>query len=509
MRHAYIVGLSLAATLIVVIATTGPAWGFDGPITEYPIPTGESEPTSIAPGPDGAMWFTEAAGDKVGRISSTGKITEYVLPTADAEPNGIVTGADGDLWFTETHANKIGKLVPSTGQVTEYSIPTANSQPTGIALGAEGDVWFTEYATSKVARITPAGTVEEYGTLFGDDNPLYITPSAGEGASMWYSGDKGRHIGYVNASGTAGEATAPKEQDPTGIAIGSDGATWFSTFEAESGASTLDRLPGLFGALTETEQFNLNLGQLLADSDLGFWYVSDTGGGASLYRVTSDNVVTDEAKGPVPAHTSDCYSKTNLRACPLDGLAFGPNRAIWFTDFSTNSIGMFPTGYAPLPEVSGPAGPEGKAGAEGKAGPEGKAGTSGVAGAEGKAGPAGVNASTIIVIVPFQTTVTASSVTVHYALTAAAKITLSVTATAGAKTATKGASGNPARKAGGTAKGAVIVATSNGKVGSDTIKWNRKLSGKYAKAGTYTLTLQASTGTAQAKAAEKVRLSSH
>ena len=30
-------------------------------------------------------------------------------------------------------------------------------------------------------------------------------------------------------------------------------------------------------------------------------------------------------------------------------------------------------------------------------------------------------------IVPFQTTVTASSVTVHYALTAAAKLTLSVT----------------------------------------------------------------------------------
>src|ERR1700691_3458636 len=214
MRHAYIVGLSLAAALVVAIVATGPAWGFDGPITEYPIPTGESQPTAIAPGPDGAMWFTEAAGDKIGRIDSTGKITEYTLPTADAEPNGIVTGADGNLWFTETHANKIGKLVPSTGAITEYSIPTASSQPTGIALGAEGDVWFTEYATSKLARITPSGTVTEYTTLFGDDNPLYIAPSAGEGTSMWYSGDKGHHIGYVNESGTAGETTAPKEQDP-------------------------------------------------------------------------------------------------------------------------------------------------------------------------------------------------------------------------------------------------------------------------------------------------------
>jgi len=129
MRHAYIVGLSLAATLIAAIAGSTSAWGFDGPITEYPIPTGESNPSAIAPGPDGAMWFTEAAGDKIGRIDSTGKITEYPIPTANAQPNGIVTGSDGNIWFSETHADKIGKLVPSTGAIAEYALPTANAEP--------------------------------------------------------------------------------------------------------------------------------------------------------------------------------------------------------------------------------------------------------------------------------------------------------------------------------------------------------------------------------------------
>jgi hypothetical protein len=344
--------------------------------------------------------------------------------------------------------------------------------------------------------------------------PFLANPNGRRGG-----GNTGHHVGYVNGvSGVSGETTLPNAQDATGIATGSDGALWFSTFEVESIAPSLDRLPDLFGTVTEAGQGNLNLGQLLADSDLGFWYVRDTGDGASLYRVTSDNILTDEANAPIPAHGSDCYSKTNLRACPLDGLAFGPNRAIWFTDFSTNSIGVFPTGYAPLPEVSGPAGPEGKAGAEGKAGlngnvgPEGKAGLNGNAGPEGKAGTAGVNAPTTIVIVPFQTTVTASSVTVHYALTGAAKVTLSVTAGTGATTAAKANSrdlGDLAKKTAGTSKGPVVVATSKGKVGSDTITWNRELSGKHAKAGTYTLTLQASAGTAQAKATEKVRLSSH
>ncbi|MGA9314346.1 MAG: hypothetical protein WBV77_06925 [Solirubrobacteraceae bacterium] len=509
MRHAYIVGLSLAATLIAAIAGSTSAWGFDGPITEYPIPTGESNPSAIAPGPDGAMWFTEAAGDKIGRIDSTGKITEYPIPTANAQPNGIVTGSDGNIWFSETHADKIGKLVPSTGAIAEYALPTANAEPMGVALGSEGNVWFAEYGSSKVGYITPAGAITEDGTLFGDDNPLYLTAGTGEGSFMWYSGGSGHHVGYQTVAGYAGETTLPKSQDAMGIATGSDGALYFSGFEP-NGTDALDRLPFFAATISEVTipGYEFSIGQLLGDSNLGFWYVHDVGQGATLVRVTSQGIFTDEAKAPVPAHSSYCYLETNLRACPQSGVAFGPGQAVWFTDFSTNSIGVYPTSYAPPPAIRGPVGPEGKAGMEGKTGPEGKAGTEGKAGPEGKAGLPGADAPTTIVIVPFQTIVAASSVTVHYALTAAAKVTLSVTTAAGAKTAAKGASRDSARKAGATSKGPVIVATSNGKVGSDTITWNRKLSGKQAKAGTYTLTLQASAGTAQAKAAEKVRLSS-
>ena len=54
------------------------------------------------------------------------------------------------------------------------------------------------------------GTVTEYTTLFGDDNPLYLTPSAGEGTLMWYSGTTSHHVGYVDDHGLAGEATLPK-----------------------------------------------------------------------------------------------------------------------------------------------------------------------------------------------------------------------------------------------------------------------------------------------------------
>jgi streptogramin lyase len=43
---------------------------------EFPIPTPNSQPLGITPGPDGALWFTENEGNKIGRITTAGAITE-------------------------------------------------------------------------------------------------------------------------------------------------------------------------------------------------------------------------------------------------------------------------------------------------------------------------------------------------------------------------------------------------------------------------------------------------
>ena len=58
--------------------------GVDGEVTEYPLPT-PAPPTGIAAGPDGALWFTEPAANRIGRITTAGDITEFALPTADSE----------------------------------------------------------------------------------------------------------------------------------------------------------------------------------------------------------------------------------------------------------------------------------------------------------------------------------------------------------------------------------------------------------------------------------------
>ena len=132
-----------------------------GVITEFPIPTAGSGPSDIIVGPDGNLWFTECncfgglppGGNKIGKITIAGTITEFPLPSANSGPNGIAAGADGNLWFTEENANQIGKIT-ITGVITEYPVPTPSSQPYSITAGPDGNLWFTEENGNKVAKIT-------------------------------------------------------------------------------------------------------------------------------------------------------------------------------------------------------------------------------------------------------------------------------------------------------------------------------------------------------------------
>jgi streptogramin lyase len=64
----------------------------------------------IAAGPDGALWFSELTGGKLGRITTAGVITEYPAPTPNSDALGIVAGPDGNLWLTEYQGNRIARM---------------------------------------------------------------------------------------------------------------------------------------------------------------------------------------------------------------------------------------------------------------------------------------------------------------------------------------------------------------------------------------------------------------
>jgi streptogramin lyase len=112
-----------------------------------------SFPTTITPGPEGNLWFTESFGNRVGRISTSGAVTEFSGLPPESTPDGIVAGPDGDLWVTESRNSGVARMTRS-GQVIGFYNTTGFGEPRGIAAGPNNTLWFTEFGGDRVARIT-------------------------------------------------------------------------------------------------------------------------------------------------------------------------------------------------------------------------------------------------------------------------------------------------------------------------------------------------------------------
>ena len=129
----------VAALVAAAAVMAVPAAGETGSVVEYAIPTASAGPVSIVTGPDGALWFTEIAANKIGRITPAGEFMEFPIPTPNSQPDEINVGPDGNLWFAEILGNKIGRITPS-GVITEFVVPTRTAgrlsslpEPTGTS----------------------------------------------------------------------------------------------------------------------------------------------------------------------------------------------------------------------------------------------------------------------------------------------------------------------------------------------------------------------------------------
>jgi streptogramin lyase len=139
-----------------------------GAISTYKLPSG-SLADNITSGPDHNLWFTEEVLSsngpsiyKIGRISPTGTITEFPLPTGNSNgvrglPLGITVGSDGALWFTDAVNNAIGRITTG-GMISEFILSAPQSGPENITSTPDGKLWFTEPGvngqTGKIGSLT-------------------------------------------------------------------------------------------------------------------------------------------------------------------------------------------------------------------------------------------------------------------------------------------------------------------------------------------------------------------
>jgi len=98
-------------------------------------------PTGITSGADNFMWATlqtGTGGNAIARIPLVAPrtIKRFTVPTAKSLPSGITVGADGNIWFSETAGNKIGRLMDAPGHTSFVAVNDHGYAPAsqGIAL---------------------------------------------------------------------------------------------------------------------------------------------------------------------------------------------------------------------------------------------------------------------------------------------------------------------------------------------------------------------------------------
>jgi len=155
-------------------------------ITEFPIPTANSQPSSITTGPDGALWFTEGSGNNIGRFvlttnqellvtSGTGIVASgtqsgpfspgsfnYTLSATSGSVNFSITGVPS--WLTPSATSGIA----SSGTTVTF---TVNANASSLAAGTYGPttITFTNLTNGQ-------GTQTRTATLTVN-SPLQVTPT--------------------------------------------------------------------------------------------------------------------------------------------------------------------------------------------------------------------------------------------------------------------------------------------------------------------------------------------
>jgi streptogramin lyase len=329
-----------------------------------------SEPLSVAPGPDGNLWFVDGGATKaIGRITPSGAITEFSVGlNAGASPQAIAAGPDGNLWFTDDGTTKaIGKITPA-GAITEFSTglqSSSHSNPQAIAAGPEGNLWFTDFAqfaggNGMVGRITPSGAIEEFGATTGTGDltngsavvsSLATTSSPPNtfkvGDSIYGAGIPSGSTIVKVLSSTELELSAPAAVTGTGVALtaglqesnksapvsiasGPDGNMWFTdpASLATAGTSSIGRITPT-GAITE---FSAGLQSSNTSAPIG---ITAGPGGNLWFTDRAGNLGGNPAIGQISATGTIEEFTAGLQSSGEPGsITLGPDGNLWFTDTS-------------------------------------------------------------------------------------------------------------------------------------------------------------------------------
>lgn len=228
-------------------------------------------------------------------------------------------------------------IAADAASVREFPAPAT---PKGIAVGPDGNLWFTEPGAGRIGRMTPAGTA----TDFPASSPQNVAPAptqpsritAAPDGNLWFSDALGG-IGRIRTDGSVVRPALPSPGGTDGIAVGSDGAIWYT----KPASNVIGRIDSTFEGNAEYQlDGNRQPGDMVSGPDGALWFVEPASN--SIGRITTAGQVSHF---PIPTANADPRA-----------IAIGPDGQLWFTERAGRRISQITTAGAitelPLPGTS-------------------------------------------------------------------------------------------------------------------------------------------------------------
>lgn len=291
--------------------------------TLFTVPTASSQPAAIGAGPDGNLWFAEAATNFIAYVTTAGTFQEFPLTPGARSIGQMVTGSDGAVWFNEQSSATMGRITVA-GSISEFPLPASTAR--ALAAGRDGNLWYV--TTASLGRLTTGAVATEWALPTGATG---MGVAWGADGNVWVTAYSHNTILKMNPATGAVTSTYPiptASAGATNIVAGPDGNLWF----VEQAANQIGRITPA-GVITEFPLLTAgaNAWYICAGPDGNVWFTEGTAG--NLGRVTPAGVVTEfpvTAPG-VPGGLA-----------VLGGIAAGPDGNVWFTDIPGNRVGKFP-----------------------------------------------------------------------------------------------------------------------------------------------------------------------
>lgn len=425
-------------------------------------------PQSVAVDPAGNVYTADWGDSEVRKLSPDGRITLLAgngTPCGSAPscgdgatgtgaqlnfPQAVAVDRAGNVYIADTGDNEIRKVSPR-GVVTRVAgngatcssasacgdggsaLRASLNAPGGVAVDAAGNLYIADSGDNMIRKVSARGVITR---VAGDGMICVSAPSCGDG----------------------GPATSAQLNAPQGLALDSSGRLYIvdggDNEVRRVSRGTISRFAGTGVACTSAPACGdgqaaagaqLNLPEAVAVDPAGSVYIADWGDNEIRVVSRTGTIALAAGNGSACASPPACGDAGPASSAPLSapqGVAVDGAGNLFVADTEDHELRLVT-----------------------------------LAGAK----PASLSASTgKVSLVAFASGVTRTQVTVRYALTAAASVTLSLNGR--------------------------VLARASGQAGVGQLAWNRKLGRTSAPAGRYRLTVTAAVGKASAQSSLPVRL---